>query len=47
MCDSQQPQAECPHVVTCGSCNGSGRDTVLPLSQACEVCRGIGKVRVP
>ncbi|MFF3443676.1 hypothetical protein [Streptosporangium sp. NPDC002721] len=32
------------HVVTCGSCEGGGRDRVLPLTQECGVCRGVGSV---
>lgn len=32
------------HVVQCGSCAGNGRDPVLPLSQQCSVCEGVGSV---
>lgn len=39
--DQQQPQG---HVVTCGSCAGNGRDPVLPLSQKCDTCDGVGSV---
>ena len=38
-------ETPCPgHVVQCGSCKGSGRDPVLPLSQKCDVCKGVGSV---
>ena len=35
----------CPgHVVTCGSCQGSGRDHLVPLIDACKICEGVGSV---
>lgn len=35
----------CPgHLVDCGSCEGSGRDPVFPLSRECKVCEGVGKL---
>ncbi|MFN2636798.1 MAG: hypothetical protein ABR585_07225 [Gemmatimonadaceae bacterium] len=32
------------HVVTCGSCKGSGRDSLTPIMRACNVCKGVGSV---
>ncbi len=32
------------HVVQCGSCEGSGRNPLLPLTQQCRVCNGVGSV---
>jgi len=32
------------HVVKCGTCKGSGRNPLLPLTKACGVCRGVGSV---
>jgi DnaJ-class molecular chaperone len=44
MPDNDNPQP-CPgHVVKCGSCKGSGRDHLAPLTQKCGVCKGVGSV---
>ncbi|MFI7126026.1 hypothetical protein ACIBQ1_10050 [Nonomuraea sp. NPDC050153] len=39
--NDEQPQGT---VVKCGSCNGTGRDHLVPLIKKCEVCNGVGSV---
>ena len=38
-----QPQAP-GHVVRCASCKGTGRNQLFPLTQKCDVCKGVGSV---